>query len=52
MPCTTILSFLLAVTRGSFCRSEPAAVLRGLANGFFPASTSEAFSASKPSTGK
>ncbi len=30
-PCTTIRSDRLAVTRGSFCRSDPAAVLRGLA---------------------
>ena len=29
----------VAVTRGSFCRSEPAAALRGLANGALPAST-------------
>jgi len=36
-----------AVTRGSFWRSEPAAVLRGLANGGLPASTSVALSASK-----
>ena len=51
-PCTTIRSGRLAVTRGSFCRSEPAAALRGLANGALPASTSEALSAAKPSTGK
>ena len=30
-----------AVIRGSFCRSEPAAVLRGFANGGLPASTIE-----------
>ena len=38
MPCTTMCSGRLAVTRGSFCRSEPAAALRGLANGLSPAS--------------
>ena len=43
-PCTTRRSGRLAVTRGSFCRSEPAAVLRGLANGGLPASTSRSFS--------
>ena len=43
MPCTNIRSWRLAVTRGSFCRSEPAAALRGLANGALPAATSEAF---------
>ena len=42
----------LAVTRGSFCRSEPAAELRGLANGALPASTSPALSAANSSTGK
>ncbi len=40
------------VTRGSFCRNEPAAVLRGLANGGLPASTSEALSAWKSSSRK
>ena len=34
-----------AVTRGSFCRSDPAAELRGLANRARPASSSDAFSA-------
>jgi len=47
-----MLSGRLAVTRGSFCRSEPAAALRGLANGDLPASTNRALRASKPSTGK
>ena len=51
-PCTTIRSGRLAVTRGSFCRSEPAAALRGLANGALPASTSAALSSAKPATGK
>jgi hypothetical protein len=32
-PCTIMPSARLAVIRGSFCRSEPAAPLRGLANG-------------------
>jgi len=36
----------LAVTRGSFWRSEPAAELRGLANGDLPASTRPALSRS------
>ena len=44
MPCTTMLSGRDAVTRGSFCRSDPAAALRGLANGALPASTSRALS--------
>ena len=39
MPCTTMRNGRLAVTRGSFCRNEPAAVLRGFANGALPAST-------------
>ena len=38
--------------RGSFCRSEPAAVLRGFANGGLPASTSDALSASKSASRK
>ena len=33
MPWQTMSSARVAVTRGSFCRSEPAAELRGLANG-------------------
>ena len=37
---------------GSFCRSEPAAALRGLAKGLSPASTSRALSSSKASIGK
>ena len=51
-PCTIIDSGRLAVTRGSFCRSDPAAALRGLANGALPASTSVALSASNAATGK
>ena len=42
----------LAVTRGSFWRSEPAAELRGLANGAFPASSSDSLSRSNASTGR
>ena len=52
MPCTIIRSGRVAVTRGSFCRSEPAAALRGLANGALPASTSAALRSAKSSTGK
>ncbi len=40
------------MTRGSFCRNEPAAVLRGLANGALPAATNDALSSSNPTTGK
>ncbi len=45
-------SDLVAVTRGSFCRSEPAAALRGLANNGLPASAIEALSRSKASAGR
>ncbi len=38
--------------RGSFCRSEPDAVLRGLAYGGLPASTSCALSSANFSSGK
>ena len=47
MPCTTMCSGRVAVTFGSFWRSEPAAALRGLANGLSPASTRRALSSSK-----
>jgi len=40
----------LAVTAGSFCRSDPAAVLRGLAYGAWPAATSFSLSAAKSAT--
>ena len=40
MPCTNICSGRFAVSAGSFCRSEPAAALRGLASGALPASIS------------
>ena len=52
MPWQTMPSARVAVTRGSFCRSEPAAALRGLANGGLPASTIESLSRSKASTGR
>ena len=48
----TIFSPREAVMRGSFCRSDPAAVLRGFANGALPASTSDAFRSSNAATGK
>ena len=35
-PWTISRSGRVAVTRGSFCRSDPAAALRGLANGALP----------------
>ena len=38
-PCTSSRSGRRALTRGSFCRSDPAAALRGFANGALPAST-------------
>jgi hypothetical protein len=40
------------VTFGSFCRSDPAAELRGLANGGLPASVSRTFSSSNAVTGR
>ena len=52
IPWQSIVSGRDAVTRGSFCRSDPAAEFRGLANGALPAATSEAFSSAKPSSGK
>jgi len=51
-PCRIRPSGLLAVTAGSFCRSEPAAVLRGLTNGGLPASACRWFSSSKAATGR
>ena len=51
-PCTTMRSGREAVTRGSFWRSEPAAALRGLANGALPASTRPALSSRNATTGK
>ena len=37
---------------GSFCRSEPAAALRGLANGALSSATSDSFSFANSSTAK
>ena len=51
MPCTIALRARDAVTRGSFCRSEPAAELRGLAKAALPASSSDSFSFPNASTG-
>ena len=51
-PCTTILKGRDAVTRGSFCRREPAAALRGLAKRDLPASSSESLSSAKAAKGK
>src|SRR5580693_1467123 len=51
-PWQIIRSLRRAVTAGSFCRSDPAALLRGLANGVLPSSTSAALSASKSATRK
>ena len=40
------------MTRGSFWRSDPAAELRGLANGGLPASVSRSFSSWNAATGR
>ena len=50
-PCTIRLSGRVAVTRGSFCRSEPAAVLRGFTYSGLPASACRSFSWWNASTG-
>ena len=42
----------MAVTFGSFWRREPAAALRGLANGAFPSKTRDSLSAVKSATAK
>ena len=52
MPWQTMPRSRVAVTRGSFWRSEPAAALRGLANIGLPASTIDSLSRSKASTGQ
>ena len=52
MPWQTIPRSRVAVTRGSFWRSDPAAALRGLANIGLPASTIEALSRSNASAGR
>ena len=41
-----------AVTRGSFCRKEPAAPLRGLAKRAFPDSSRESLSSLNAAIGK
>ena len=52
MPWQTMPRARVAVTLGSFWRSEPAAALRGLANIGLPASTIDSLSRSKASTGR
>ena len=52
MPWQTIPRARVAVTLGSFWRSEPAAALRGLANIGLPASAIDALSRSNASTGR
>ena len=47
MPWTYIRSGRLAVSAGSFCRSEPAAALRGLASGALPASIRASLNSAK-----
>ena len=51
-PCTTMLNGREAVTRGSFCRREPAAAFRGLAKRDLPASSNESLSSAKAANGK
>ncbi len=51
-PWTITSSARLAVTRGSFCRSEPAAELRALAKAALPAPVSRAFNSSNAVTGR
>ncbi|CFE61281.1 Uncharacterised protein [Mycobacterium tuberculosis] len=51
-PWQIIRSRRRAVTAGSFWRSDPAALLRGLANGALPSSTRLALSAWKSSSRK
>ena len=52
MPWTIASSAREAVTRGSFCRSDPAAALRGLAKAGLPASCSDSLSRSKAAAGR
>ena len=52
MPWQTMPSARVAVTRGSFWRSEPAAALRGLANTGLPASVIDSLSRSNASIGQ
>ena len=51
MPWMIASSAREAVTRGSFCRSDPAAELRGLAKAALPASRSDSLSFPNASTG-
>ena len=51
MPWMIASSAREAVTRGSFCRSDPAAEFRGLAKAGLPASSSDSFSFPNASTG-
>ena len=51
MPWMMASSAREAVIRGSFCRSDPAAELRGLAKAGLPASSSDSFSLPNASTG-
>ena len=52
MPWQTMPRSRVAVMRGSFWRSEPAAALRGLANTGLPASVIDSLSRSNASRGK
>ena len=52
MPWQTMPSARVAVTRGSFWRSEPAAALRGLAKTGLPASVIDSLSRSNASFGR
>ena len=52
MPWQTIPRARVAVTRGSFCRSDPAAAFRGFANTGLPASVIAVLSRSNASTGR
>ena len=52
MPWQTMPRARVAVTRGSFWRSDPAAALRGLAKTGLPASAIDSLSRSKAATGR
>ena len=52
MPWLTKPRLREAVTRGSFWRSDPAAALRGLANGALPSATRDSFKAANSRTAK
>ena len=52
MPWQTMPSARVAVTRGSFWRSDPAAALRGLAKTGLPASVIDSLSRSNASLGQ